>query len=156
MSARRERGLCLTVKTHYAKRQRSQTEVVKVKAVDRTGHETEAIATIAAVDQSNEPSFPSETLESDSVLQPAMSSYARHKQQEAEEWEAERRNFVRVANSMESPVSFMCSICEVSVDEPIRCLDCSPTLTFCSLCEKKVHSQLLHKPDIWKVRKCLL
>jgi hypothetical protein len=144
--------MCLSVKTHSVKRQRSLKEVVKVKAVDRTVHETGAMGTIAAINQSNQPSVPSETLESHSVLQPVMSSYARHKQQEAEEWEAERRNFVRVANSMESPVSFKCSICEVSVDEPIRCLDCSPTLTFCSVCEKKVHSQLLHKPDIWKVR----
>jgi hypothetical protein len=69
-----------------------------------------------------------------------------------ENWNSVRDKIAAVGLSLESPASFGCSMCNIYLENPIRCLDCHTFFSCCEECENMVHNRILHKPEIWQVK----
>ena len=67
-----------------------------------------------------------------------------------EQWKTVIDDLIGVKLAIEAPISFQCSVCAIDVDQPIRCVDCKTSVVYCQECEKTLHRDKLHKPEIWK------
>jgi hypothetical protein len=155
MPAKRERGFRLNVKKFSAKRSRCKNEQIKVLGLGscsslRTGNEPVQPRLTPAGSDHVEQGFVS-TQETESET--AKTKYEQRKDAESLEWTAVREELINTFTSLEAPVTFVCSICQANIAQPIRCLDCYPMFTCCTECEVKFHDSLLHKPEIWNVSK---
>ena len=70
--------------------------------------------------------------------------------QTLDDWNFVRQQMLDARIYSETPASFNCVKCLAELDNPIRCSDCGIGV-YCPDCEKSVHSNILHKPEIWKV-----
>ena len=95
----------------------------------------------------------SETMEEQNIadVAPDKGTYKVRKEKAQQRWTNVRDAFFNVACSLEVPFSNICSVCSAVVDEVIRCHDCGAFTTYCRPCERTVHFNLLHKPQIWNV-----
>lgn len=139
-----------------SKRSRGKKTIVKCEPVDivpelaHCSHSAMHADTYTSI--SDHFNIQSLSEESQSTMTNQRKSYADRKSAEIDEWVKLRAQLVAVGRQVEAPVSFRCSVCREHVEHPIRCMDCSPFVIYCVDCEQRQHINLLHRPDVWKVK----
>lgn len=143
MPGRRQRGGILAVRVHSTKRKRPSTHYINITC-GATPVTTPDIIEVC-----------SSTVHDDSSAPKSSSSrptkYADNIREIANEWAAVREKLVTAANDMEEPTSFVCCMCHLHVESPVRCRDCYPSYVACEQCSIEFHQHLLHKPEVWNV-----
>ena len=128
---------------------RTQRIPINISTQEDVGHRNSYVE-----QQQSSPVFSeSETMKEQNItdLAPDKGTYKVRKEKAQQRWANVRDAFFNVACSLEVPFSNICSVCSAVVDEVIRCPDCGAFITYCRACERNVHSNLLHKPQIWNV-----